>query len=547
MGCGQAAENRTDREAVAPSTGWADRNSGRLSDVARTTSTSLLRYSPGFVLLLIVVADSVRYADPDLWWHIRFGQAVLSGHLMTRDPYSYSAAGHLWRDDEWLAEVLMAGVYNISGVLGLKIMKFALSAVTIVLMALAVSETGVVLTVQLVVMTVAAFALAPQMQYRPQLFTFALLAALMLILTRENRRRRAPVWLAVPILALWANFHGGFIIGIAALGTYTSIRIIEEWVSAEAFGRSKSLVLVTIGATLATLATPYGFNTWLAVGHILSNPVTRVVIADWRPLLPAVADAWRGSWSTSVFLFGFPTVMVAAFVLAVVISPYEPDRPLVAVAFLMAAAAFVSVRNMALFVIAAAAPLSLHAEARHAKAVLSRWRAPRTFASLRSAAHPLVPIVAASVLAAYTGLLSKRLPFAGACPSGAVDFMASHDLSGNVLCEFSWGGYLIWHAAPHSRVFMDSRYDLVYPAQVVGDYLKFYFDGPGGADVLVKYPHDFVLIPPTSGGYRVTSRSAAWKLIYEDPVAALFARANSPAARLPGVPIRGTPKPSVFP
>jgi hypothetical protein len=43
-------------------------------------------------------------------------------------------------------------------------------------------------------------------------------------------------------------------------------------------------------------------------------------------------------------------------------------------------------------------------------------------------------------------------------------------------------------------------------------------------------------------------RQAGWRLVYRDPVAALFARADSPAARIAGVPmIRDKAPPSLFP
>ena len=61
---------------------------------APLTRNSLLRYSPAVVLLAILIADSNRHTDPDLWGHIRFGQAFIANrHLIDRDPYSYSAAG----------------------------------------------------------------------------------------------------------------------------------------------------------------------------------------------------------------------------------------------------------------------------------------------------------------------------------------------------------------------------------------------------------------------------------------------------------------------
>lgn len=39
---------------------------------------SLFRYSPGLILISITIADSIRLPDPDLWGHVRFGQAVVT-------------------------------------------------------------------------------------------------------------------------------------------------------------------------------------------------------------------------------------------------------------------------------------------------------------------------------------------------------------------------------------------------------------------------------------------------------------------------------------
>jgi hypothetical protein len=139
-----------------------------IGGVARPVALSLLRYSPALVVFIIAVTDVGRWADPDLWGHIRFGQLTLSlGHAPVRNPYSYSAPGYLWRDPEWLAEALLALAYDTLGVVGLKLMKFAATAVTVLLMALAAAETRASVRIQLVVLMVAGVALIPMMQFRP--------------------------------------------------------------------------------------------------------------------------------------------------------------------------------------------------------------------------------------------------------------------------------------------------------------------------------------------------------------------------------------------
>src|SRR5690349_24607248 len=127
----------------------------------------LLRYSPALVLFIAAIADVGRWADPDLWGHIRFGQLILaSGHVPIVNTYSYSAPGYPWHDPEWIAEVMLAFFYSHFGTVGLKLFKFGCTGITITLMALAVAETRASIRIQLVVLTIAGIALIPMMQFR---------------------------------------------------------------------------------------------------------------------------------------------------------------------------------------------------------------------------------------------------------------------------------------------------------------------------------------------------------------------------------------------
>jgi hypothetical protein len=105
--------------------------------------------------------------------------------------------------------------------------------------------------------------------------------------------------------------------------------------------------------------------------------------------------------------------------------------------------------------------------------------------------------------------------------------MNRHGLHGNVLNNFDWGEYLVWHLAPHSRIFIDGRCELVYPDRLMAEYLTFFYDLPGGEKLLLRYPHDFALVKVKTGAYRVMSADPGWKKIYQDSVSALFARWTS--------------------
>ena len=505
------------------------------------------------VLLLIVVADSAQLPDPDLWGHLRFGQAALaSGHVIARDTYSYSAAGGVWRNHEWLTEIIMAVFYNSLGVAGLKLWKFACVATTMLLMALGLAETGASPAIQMNTLGLAALAMVPQNQFRPQLFTFMLLAATLALLARDNYRGRAPLWLLIPLMMLWGNLHGGFIIGIAVLATYTGVVAVQDLIAGRGLARALRLGLIALAGTLATLVSPYGIENWLVVINALKVHAVHPIISDWQPLLPAMLREWR-SGHVSVMFFACAIAMIVAFAIAFIRAPRGADLPLAAIAAILSVAAFTAVRNMPLAMVACAAPLARHTELLMARRRDRRLaRSPADLSAPpgdRSGVNPWLVAVIALVLAVVAGLFSPCLAVnATDYPVGAVAFMRRHDLHGNILGEFGWGQYLIWHLEPGSKVFVDGRYDSVYPEAIVNQYLDLYFGNSGARKTLSAYPHDFVLLPVKAAGCAVMASAAGWRLIYRDGTAVLFARADSAAAQMPAIPIEGKlPPESRFP
>lgn len=519
---------------------------GQAESAAPSRGPSLFRYSPALVLIAIAVADAGRLADPDLWWHVRVGQAILAqGHLLSHNLYSYSAPNHPFIDFEWLCEALMAWMYNGFGILGLKLLKFVLTALTVVFLALAMGDTGAPTLVQFGVLIASAIAILPQMQFRPQLFTFAFLSALLVILAHENRKRTALLWLAVPMLALWANLHGGVVMGLAALGTFSAVVLVRDLATGRGLSHSYRLVGVTVASTLATLLTPYGLNLWRTVLRGIGQSYSYKVITGWQPLAQAIVGQLNTRPGGVVYI-AIALLLFATLALSLGLAPTTDDVPLVAFAALAIVSTFLAIRNLPIAVIATATPLAGHLG--HAVADRRKRKGlPEDPMQERSRlANQLIVTVVAVVLCAGTGLFSNRLKAGDHYPVGAVRFMREHHLHGKILNRYAWGGYLIWHLEPGSRVFIDGRYNFAYPMTLFGKYLRFHFAYPGGARLLKEYPPDFVLISPTAPSFKLMESRTDWELIYRDGDSALFARKGSAATRIPGVPVRLAAAPASF-
>ena len=511
---------------------------------------SLLRYSPALVLFAIVIADARQHSDPDLWGHVLFGRQLLAHGSLPRDnPYSYSAPGFPWLHHEWLSEILMGSLFDKFGTAGLKLLKFACTAGTICFVAQAESETSAPALVQLSILLSVALILMPVMQFRPQLFDFLFLSATIALLARYQRRGMGMLWLAIPLTAIWSNLHGGFFIGLVAIGVYGVATMLDDLWAGRGFRRGLGILAIAAVATASTVITfliPPARDTWVTLIHSMLNPMTHYTVADWRPLIPSLinapADSVEQKYFVLVLLF-----FGAAFV-SVVLTPRGGDLPMIAVGAVMLAGAFMAVRNVPMAVIAIAPVFANHL------ALLMR---PRKVASADAASARAMPragrLVVEALIAAMAiffarsyGVLSPGID-ASDYPVRAVDFMKAHGLKGNVLADYAWGQYVIWHAAPDSKVFIDSRYDLGYPPAVVADYMELERGGASGAHTLAAYAHDFVVVKNGSPAARLMDSQSGWRLIYSDQIAALYARASSDAARIAGVPVRGAAYHADFP
>ena len=510
---------------------------------------SLLRSAPALVLFAIVVADAMRSADTDLWGHIHFGNIVLFQHqLFFHAPSSYACppGPRDWILVDWLGEALTAMVYGFAGVLGLKLVKFGCVAAIVILISSGLAETGAALTVQGIVLLIAAFALVLHMQLRTFLADDVGLAALIAMLARHSYGRRAPLWLAVPMFALWTNLHGGFFVGLIALGLYAIVRGVQDIVATRQFAGAVRLAALVSAATLAALLNPYGLKDWIVITGVLRNPFTLAHISEFRPLLAVAADFYHSDHP--LFTIVSALAIMLGMVVTFALTPRADDLALFAIGIVMTCSALYAVRNTALAVIACSVPLCRHAHL----LVFDRLRYSR---AARPARAPLswrtiqIAIALASALIAFrTGLFSRTLPVVEPKPVGALAFMQRHNLYGNVLCEFGWADYLLFHDPAHMRIFIESIFEAYYPHQLQDDFARFYYAESGATRVLDAYPNDFVLMPTGSGGYTVMMAQNAWRLVYRDPIASLFAPAGSDAARIGGVPqLTATAPPSVFP
>jgi hypothetical protein len=95
-------------------------------------------------------------------------------------------------------------------------------------------------------------------------------------------RQQAPSPWLLPLMALWANLHGGFVLGLALMAP---MALDAVWNAKPALRKSLALrwALFAAAALAASCLTPYGWDALLAARRILNLGAALELIGEWRP------------------------------------------------------------------------------------------------------------------------------------------------------------------------------------------------------------------------------------------------------------------------
>jgi len=117
-------------------------------------------------------------------------------------------------------------------------------------------------------------------------------------------------------------------------------------------------------------------------------------------------------------------------------------------------------------------------------------------------------------------------------PVKALNFVRHAGLSGRMLNDYNYGGYLIW-AAPERKVFADGRGDVYEWTGVFADYMKFATLHEDPRFLLDKYRIDYCLLNRDAAISRVMGLLPGWNSVYSDDMSVVFLRSakNAGAAR----------------
>jgi hypothetical protein len=410
----------------------------RRPDLAERAGTALYARLPWLVLGLFVawlLTMGEGEIIPDSWLGLAGGRELLQHGFSTTNTWTRYGSRE-WVDQQWGAHLVFYAVWRLAGAIGLVALNIALISSGLILIMRAAFRRGaepawtsLVLVVALLAANVALW------DARAQSFSVLGFGLLAWLLTRDDGRLERPVFLAIPLIALWANLHAAVLVGGGICGVYAVSCLLQggRRVRARALG-------LAVGAGLACFATPFVAGLPWYLRRTMDNPDFRAVLPEWHVTTPA---------GSPLFVLG----AAAALALSVWAPMPRRDRVLL---WLLTIAGFTAVRSQVWASLEWLVVLP---------AALQALRPLRNGTGLRRLSFA----TALGLVAALTGALVYTVSdghgrFAGSWPPAAariVDAAVKHDPRLKVYADQPLADWLLFTApAVRGRLAIDGRYEV---------------------------------------------------------------------------------------
>jgi tetratricopeptide (TPR) repeat protein len=486
-------------------------------------------------------------ADGDVFWHLAAGREMAAtGSLLRADPFSVSAAGRPWIDVHWLFEVLIHAVYSWSGLLGLVLVKCALTAGSALLLFEVVRRRAGSRALLPFALTflLSLFAARHLLLLRPVIGTLALLAAFVAVL-ELSRRSRSERWLLLllPLQIIWSNLQGLSALGPAvvlcygggsALAAFSRSRLGVHFRPEAESERGESRRALVLGATLlgcvaASFVTPYGlaavelpFRLLARLAPEASNVFSANVVEN-APPLSLEREGSGEFWHLRIFL------ALALFAFAA-----RPRRLVLSHCLLLTvfgALALIASRNVLLlyWVMTPFVVEQLMPKLRRLSAALPARG--RVFARASSAVAFIGLVGLVGTAAAEEPSLGAPAPFR--VPARSAEILARTTGDATVFAADHYGGYLIWKLHPRYRPYIDTRL-ILRTAEEYSEFLAV-IDHPERFDAFERRHGFGYVVLPTAYPDRYLGliahlyASDRFRLVHTDGSEVLFARRGSNA------------------
>lgn len=244
-----------------------------------------------FAVLALLLIHPAQ--NGDTWMHLKSGQLMIEKmQVLTKDDFSYTAAGKEWLNHQWLSQVIFYFVYKLFGVNGLIFFSAIVIFSAFILLFINIYRKNnwlwsIFLTVLIILFS------QEQFLARPLIFSLFLFSLFIFILHRYKYvwppEKERYLYALIPLQIFWVNLHGAAIMGIFLVWAYITGEFIDNNIRRNfkndfsiKKNKYKKLLYVGILVLVSAGITPYGYK---AILFPINEFKEMYFLTEWAPAL----------------------------------------------------------------------------------------------------------------------------------------------------------------------------------------------------------------------------------------------------------------------
>lgn len=469
------------------------------------------------VLFLFILAFSTtaNSYDFDLWARLIVGKSVIqTGQVLKHDFLSYTPT-HLWYDHEWGSSVVFyitQHFFHSTGILILQsILIFLIFFFITKIIKLRGLKTTSAYNFLFYYFAYSAMSEILNIPIRCQLFSFLFFTIYLYILELARKDRNKPLILIPLIMLFWNNMHGGCLAGIGLIVIY----ILGEFLNKKPI---KKYIWTFLAAILVLPINPWGIDYLKFL--FSAGTMERKYVMEWWG---AFSKLNLGSYLKPKF-WGF-AILLSEIILVIKKAKKKEltiDKTALLTVLTTLILAIQHTKLIPFFIISASS--FLYDDFYTVFNSLTK----NIFQKIERLKEPIIyGLILAFALINIKQNINKVSLNPLQYPIFAVEFIKENNIRGNIFTNFGLGSFVAYKLYPQNKIYIDGRYEEVYPDYLMELLSNFYFVRNDWGLVLRKFPPDILLVEKYYKAYHILKSDKKWKLVYDkDKNFGVFVRAD---------------------
>lgn len=410
-----------------------------------------------FVLLFGTLDNGI---DFDFWARLVVGKSFFqTGALFNNDFQSFGTT-HEFIDHEWGSSLVFYFIQSNFGDIGLFVFKSLIIFFTLyfLIKIIRLEDSKIKLNFLFFFFALQSISYTIFATIRCQTFSFFFFAFYLYILKYIVKTKNHRLLWCFPVLnIIWANMHGGFVLGLAlifvfAIGEFLNDRKSKSWL----------YFLITFFVTLTTsLINPYGIDYIIYI--IDAFKLNRIHIVEWQ-----------SAFFNERYIYALPKFKIF-FGITILLFAYAIVRDLIKKGFKNFYQDIDKTKYLLLLFVTLIALKALRCHVFFAYSVLAlcycdfynifNKKLPNLIECVKDVViFILISISTLSHLYDYrfVNIINERY-----YPIYCVEFLKQNNIKGNIFANFHYGSYIAYKLYPDNFVFMDGRYEEVYDNELI--------------------------------------------------------------------------------